>query len=137
VISIDAGSRPRVAGHLLEFDDFDGQVAARRRNPAVAVADGTPGAMWKSAAAMDGRMGLLHRLRPRHHRVETMNSPCYSAFDFVQISFIASMLSRTRLKRVAYTVPWFSGSSWFQPPPMPNRKRPLLTWSIEATSFGV
>ena len=33
------------------------------------------------------------------------NSPWYSGFDFVQISFIASMLSRTRLKRVLYTVP--------------------------------
>ena len=35
----------------MEFDDFDGQVAARGRNPAVAVADGTPGAMRKSTAA--------------------------------------------------------------------------------------
>src|SRR5438445_534961 len=30
-------------------------------------------------------------------------------------------------------VPWFSISSWFQPPPIPNRKRPPDTWSIEAT----
>ena len=34
-------------------------------------------------------------------------------------------------------VPWFSISSWFQPPPIPNRKRPPDTWSIEATSFAV
>jgi len=34
-------------------------------------------------------------------------------------------------------VPWFSISSWFQPPPTPNRNRPWLTWSIEATSLAV
>src|ERR1700730_12343154 len=28
-------------------------------------------------------------------------------------------------------------SSWFQPPPTPNRNRPRLTWSIEATSLAV
>ncbi len=58
MISIDAGSRPRVAGHLLEFDDFDGQVAARGRNPAVAVADGTPGAMWKAPPPWMGGWGF-------------------------------------------------------------------------------
>ncbi len=39
--------------------------------------------------------------------------------------------------RVAKAVPWFSISSVFQPPPMPNTKRPPETWSIEATSFAV
>ena len=34
-------------------------------------------------------------------------------------------------------VPWSSISSAFQPPPMPNRKRPPETWSIEATSLAV
>ena len=34
-------------------------------------------------------------------------------------------------------MPWFSISSSFQPLPMPNRKRPPETWSIEATSFAV
>ena len=34
-------------------------------------------------------------------------------------------------------MPWSSISSWFQPPPMPNRKRPPDTWSIDATSLAV
>ena len=34
-------------------------------------------------------------------------------------------------------MPWSSISSAFQPMPMPNRKRPPETWSIEATSFAV
>jgi len=55
----------------------------------------------------------------------------------VQIAFIASICSRIFCMRVLKTVAWFSISSWFQPPPMPNRKRPPDTWSIEATSFAV
>ena len=47
------------------------------------------------------------------------------------------MRSRTSLARVAKSVPWSSISSAFQPTPMPNRKRPPETWSIEATSFAV
>ena len=39
--------------------------------------------------------------------------------------------------RVAKTVPWFSTSSAFQPPPMPKRNRPPDTWSIDATSLAV
>ena len=57
--------------------------------------------------------------------------------DFVQISFIASMFSRARLWRLVNSVPWFSISSWFQPLPMPNRKRPPVTLSMLATSFAV
>ena len=38
---------------------------------------------------------------------------------------------------MAKTVPWSSISSWFQPPPIPNRKRPPDTWSSEAASFAV
>ena len=64
-------------------------------------------------------------------------SPLYSAVVLVQISFIASICSRIFFMRVVKTVPWASISSAFQPPPMPNRKRPPLTWSIEATSFAV
>ena len=55
----------------------------------------------------------------------------------VQIAFIASICSRIFFMRVAKTVPWASISSAFQPPPMPNRNRPPLTWSIEATSLAV
>ena len=40
---------------------------------------------------------------------------------------VASICSRIFCMRVAKTVPWFSISSWFQPPPMPNRKRPPET----------
>jgi hypothetical protein len=39
----------------------------------------------------------------------------------VQISFMARTCSRSRAKRVLYTVPWFSISSAFQPPPIPKR----------------
>jgi len=60
-----------------------------------------------------------------------------SASDLVQISVIASICSRIFLNRVLKTVPWLSISSWFQPPPMPNRNRPSETWSIVATSFAV
>src|SRR6266404_2623264 len=69
-------------------------------------------------------------------RKSTM-SPWYSALDLVQISFIASIRSRISLKRVSNTVPWSSISSWFQPPPTPNRRRPFDTWSSEATSLAV
>jgi hypothetical protein len=34
-------------------------------------------------------------------------------------------------------VPWFSISSWFQPLPTPNRKRPCESWSMVATSLAV
>ena len=64
-------------------------------------------------------------------------SPWYSGFDSVQIAFIASICSRIFCMRVAKAVPWSSISSWFQPPPIPNKKRPPDTWSIEATSFAV
>jgi len=53
------------------------------------------------------------------------------------MSFMASMRSRTSFARVGNVVPWSSISSAFQPTPMPNRKRPPETWSIEATSFAV
>ena len=64
-------------------------------------------------------------------------SPWYSAVDFVQSAFIASMRSRTSLWRVVKTVPWFSISSWFQPLPTPNRKRPPDSRSSEATALAV
>ena len=57
--------------------------------------------------------------------------------DLVQITFIASMRSRTSLWRFSKLVPWFSISSWFQPLPTPNRKRPPEIWSIEATALAV
>ena len=53
------------------------------------------------------------------------NSPWYSATSLVQMVRIASIRSRDSLWREANTVPWFSISSWFQPLPTPNRKRPF------------
>src|SRR5260370_489848 len=47
------------------------------------------------------------------------------------------MRSRTSLCRVSKAVPWFSISSWFQPLPTPNRKRPPDSWSIDDTSLAV
>ena len=47
------------------------------------------------------------------------------------------MRSRASLWRLAKTVPWFSISSWFQPLPTPNRKRPLESWSIDETTLAV
>ena len=55
----------------------------------------------------------------------------------VQIAFIASIRSRASLWRVAKAVPWLAISSWFQPLPTPNRKRPPETWSSDATDFAV
>ena len=66
-----------------------------------------------------------------------MMRPWYSASSWVQIAFIASTLSRMRLKRVLGSVPWFAISSMFQPAPTPNRKRPPEIWSSVATSFAV
>ena len=65
------------------------------------------------------------------------NSPWYSAFDLVQISFMASIRSRASLWRLAKAVPWLAISSSFQPLPIPNRKRPPEIWSIEATCLAV
>ena len=53
------------------------------------------------------------------------NSPWNSASSSLQISFIARTRSRSSRQRVWKSVPWFSISSTFQPPPMPNRKRPF------------
>src|ERR1700721_790442 len=64
-------------------------------------------------------------------------TPLYYAVDLVQIAFVASICCRIFFMRVANPVPCASISSAFQPPPMPNRKRPPLIWSIEATDFAV
>ena len=34
-------------------------------------------------------------------------------------------------------MPWFSISSWFQPLPTPNRKRPSESWSMDETTLAV
>jgi hypothetical protein len=64
------------------------------------------------------------------------NLPWYSASSFVQISFIARMRSRRIFQRRVGFVPWFSISSSFHPPPMPNRNRPPERKSTLATSFA-
>jgi hypothetical protein len=65
------------------------------------------------------------------------NSPWYSGLDFVQMIFMASTRSRITSKRDLKSVPWSAISSAFQPPPMPNRKRPPDTWSRVATCLAV
>jgi hypothetical protein len=50
--------------------------------------------------------------------------PWYSASSSVQIAFMASMRSRSSFQRLLNSVPWSAISSRFQPPPIPNRKRP-------------
>ena len=47
------------------------------------------------------------------------------------------MRSRISLKRVSNSVPWLAISSAFQPPPMPNMKRPPDSWSSVATCLAV
>jgi hypothetical protein len=63
--------------------------------------------------------------------------PLYDASSEVQISFMASTLSRSRPNRVCGSVPWFRISSAFHPAPTPNRKRPPDRRSSEATSLAV
>ena len=65
------------------------------------------------------------------------NLPWNWASSLVHISFIARTCSSRRLKRVENSVPWFSISSRFQPPPMPKRKRPSERKSRLATSFAI
>src|SRR5262249_37738981 len=64
-------------------------------------------------------------------------APWNSGSSFVQISLKARTCSSSFLKRVLKSVPWCSISSAFQPPPMPSRKRPLLSTSRLATDLAV
>jgi hypothetical protein len=52
------------------------------------------------------------------------------------MAFIASIRSRRIFQRSFGSVPWFSISSSFQPPPMPKRKRPPEMKSTLAISFA-
>ena len=101
VISMDAGSRPASRAISRNFGRTSASIAAGRRDPAIAVADRAPRAMREGAADMDRRVRLLHRLRPGHHRIEIDELAVIFRLAFVQISFIASICSRIRLKRVA------------------------------------
>src|SRR5262249_51116602 len=65
------------------------------------------------------------------------NSPWNSASSFVQMSFIASTRSRSTRQRFLKSVPWFSISSAFQPPPIPKSTRPFEIRSSVATSLAV
>ncbi len=64
-------------------------------------------------------------------------SPWNSASSLVQISRIASTRSRSSRQRSFGSVPWFSISSRFQPPPTPKSTRPPETKSRLATAFAV
>src|SRR5262249_32270798 len=59
-----------LARHLVESRQDLGELAARRRNPTIAITDGSPGAMRESAADMDRRMRLLHGFGSGDHRIE-------------------------------------------------------------------
>ena len=63
--------------------------------------------------------------------------PWYSALLAVQSAFIARIRSRITAPRSAKRAPWSSSSSWFQPAPMPKRKRPPERRSSVATLFAV
>src|SRR5262245_24141105 len=64
-------------------------------------------------------------------------SPWNFGSFLVQISFIASTRSRSRRQRDLNAVPWFSISSAFQPPPIPNSTRPPESRSSVATSLAM
>jgi hypothetical protein len=68
---------------------------------------------------------------------KSTNWPWYSASSFVQISFIASIFSRTIFHRSLKTAPWCSISSAFHPAPMPKMNRPPEIISRLATSLAV
>jgi hypothetical protein len=106
-------------------------------HPAVAVAQGAPRAEREGAADDIGGCGFWTGFGQVIIGSKFTNSPWYSAFDAVQITFMASTRSRASLWRLAKTVPWLAISSSFQPLPIPNRKRPPETWSIEATCLAV
>src|SRR5579862_2176857 len=57
--------------HLAEFRQGLGDIATPGRwNPAIAVADRAPRAMWEGAPDMDRRVRFLHRFGPGDHRIE-------------------------------------------------------------------
>ena len=74
-------------------------------HPAVAVAQGTARAVREGAADGIGGCGFWAGFGQVIIEVEVTNSPWYSAFDLVQISFMASTRSRASLWRLAKAVP--------------------------------
>jgi hypothetical protein len=102
------------------------ETAAANGHPAVAILNGSLGAMRELTPDEDGWVRLLDRFRPRPQRLEFDDAPWYSATSFVQIAFIAAMRSRIKEKRVLKSVPWLAISSAFHPPPIPKTKRPPL-----------
>ncbi len=90
-----------------------------------------------SPPTMIGGCGFCSGLGSAQILSKFTNSPWNSASRLVQISFMASTRSRSRRQRVLKAVPWSSISSAFQPPPMPNRKRPPDSRSRVATSLAV
>ena len=116
------GCHLRGSGHVLL-----GVAAARVRIPAVAIADRAPRRPGNAPPSRIGGCGFCAGLGQVCIDGTLTISPSYSAVVLVQISFIASICSRIFCMRVVKTVPCASISSAFQPPPMPNRKRPPIT----------
>ena len=82
---------------------------------------------FPSTSASRARSSAKLSISKLHHSGSNLTcSPWYSATSFAQITFIASIRSRIREKRVLKTVPWLAISSAFHPPPTPNTKRPPL-----------
>jgi hypothetical protein len=67
---------------------------------------------------------------------KSMSSPWYSGSSSANITRSASTDSRIRRKRRDGSVPWFSISSMFQPPPTPMATRPPERASSDATDLA-
>src|SRR3989454_10229326 len=83
-----------------------------------------------------GGCGLCIGLGSAQILSKLTKSPWNSGSFLVQISYMASTRSRSRRQRDFHAVPWFSISSAFQPPPMPNSTRPPDRRSRVATSLA-
>ena len=83
-------------------------------------------------------MRLLQRLRVRPDRIEVDElAVVLGRRPRSRSPSSPRSRSRSSFQRRPKSVPWFSISSTFQPPPMPNSTRPPDSWSSVATSLAV
>ena len=130
-----AGSRPASAAR------WRGTPGAARpgppaedRHPAVAVAR-SRGARRPGSAPPTwiGGCGFCTGLGQANTGSKSTSLPWYSALSWVQICLHRlDPLAQQLEARSRSAVPWFSISSAFQPPPIPNRKRPFEMRSSDA-----
>ena len=127
-----ATSLPR---HLAEFRQDLADIATW--NPTIAIADGAPCAMRKSAADVDRRMRFLDRFGAGDHRIEV------DEFAVIFRSLLRPDFLH-RLDRFAHPLEAgrVDGAVVFHfvlVPATPDSEQepPWLTWSIEATSLAV